>query len=197
MGASPAAAPRIISQVKAGEELGISRQRVQKLVKRWPEVEVDGGIDIERLKVLREQNADPLRQAVYQQQRKLKATSEAEAPPKPAATPKAARLAPEDSAPDLPLETADFNLARTRRERANAQLAELKAAQEAGKLIPRQEVQAREFAVARKLRDRILGFPARLQQFLGPEATKMLTEECDLLVSELQQDAARIAAEEF
>jgi hypothetical protein len=190
MAGAPAARPRIVSQVKAGEELGISRQRVQKLLKRWPEVIVDDGVDIEKLKALREENADPLRQAVYQQSRKLKAV-EVEAP-------KAAVPAPAaENQPELPLDALDFNAARTRRERANAELAQMKADQEAGRLISRQEVQAREFAIARQLRDRLTGFPARVQQFLPPEAMQMLTKEVRALIDDLQKDAERIAKEEF
>ncbi len=192
MAGAPAAQPRIVSQVKAGEELGITRQRVQKLLKRWPEVIVDGGVDIEKLKALREEQADPLRQAVYQQTRKLTATAVDEPKPKPAPIAQT-----DDAQGELPIDALDFNAARTRRERANAELAQMKADQEAGRLISRQEVQAREFAIARQLRDRLTGFPARVQQFLPPEAMQELTKEIRGLLEELQADAARIAAEEF
>lgn len=194
MAGAPEAAPRLVKRKEAAAELEISRQRVEALLKRWPDVEGPGGIDIERLKTLREKNSDPLRQAVYQQQRKLTAVAvDAPTAEKPANPPTSAS----DPEPELPLEALDFTGARTRRERANAQLAELKAAQEAGRLIPRQEVQAREFAVARNLRDRISNFPSKVQHFLTPEATQMLTKECRALIEELQKDAARIAAEDF
>jgi hypothetical protein len=49
------------------------------------------------------------------------------------------------------------------------------------------------FAIARKLRDRINGFPTKLQQFIPSEAMQMLTDECDKLIKELQADAQRVA----
>jgi hypothetical protein len=179
---------RRVTRKEAATELGVSRQRVEQLLKRWPEVEARDGIDIERLKKLREENADPLRQAVYQQTRKLEAVAEATpAAPKPQAKVSESAVGAGSS----------FTDARAARERSNARLAELKVLQEEGRLIPRDVVHAREFAVARVLRDRIIGFPAKLQQFLPPEAMQMLTEECRALVKEMQDDAARIAAQEF
>lgn len=178
-------AARRISRKVAAVELGISRQRVEQLLKRWPETETNAGVDIVELTRLRDDNADPLRRAVYEQTRKLKATQvdepEAPAPGAAAATSK----------------VSPFNDARTRREVANAQIAELKAAEESGRLIPRDEVYAREFAIARKLRDRINGFPTKLQQFMTPDAMAMLIEECRALVTELQADAERVSKDEF
>lgn len=86
-----------------------------------------------------------------------------------------------------------FADARAKRENHNAQLAEIKYLEQAGRLIPREEVRAREFDIARKLRDRILGFPARLANLLPPDAMKTIVAECNALVRELQDDAAKIA----
>jgi hypothetical protein len=54
-------------------------------------------------------------------------------------------------------------------------------------------VAAKEFAIARKLRDRIIGFPARLASIVPADAMKIITDECDALVREMQDDVATIA----
>ena len=52
-----------------------------------------------------------------------------------------------------------------------------------------------EFAIGRRLRDRILGFPARVANLVPPEAMTSLTEECEALVRELQDEVASIAVD--
>ncbi len=44
---------RVLSRKDAAAELGISRQRVEQLLDRWPQVERDAGVDIEALRRLR------------------------------------------------------------------------------------------------------------------------------------------------
>jgi hypothetical protein len=199
MGGESLEKPRLLSPAKAGAELGgISRQRVNKLVERWPQVKVDGLIDIEALRQLRSANLDPGKAAAYEQaQRRLAANAEPATRPAPpsrsfrAVEAKSPDEDPEEEQPELDFNT--FNGAKTARERANARLAEIKLAEAEGRLIDREQVIATNFAIARKLRDRINGFPTRLQQFMPPEAMQMLVDECAKLVDELQADAAKIA----
>lgn len=177
-------ATRWVSKGKAGEELGISPQRVGQLARRWPETEDERGrIDIERLKELREKNADPLRQAVYHQQRELLAGA--------AASKKSTQPAPES---ESPIDELDFNAARTRRERANARLAELKAAQESGRLIERDEVLRKEFKIARMIRDRLLALPARLAQVVPGEALRVVEDVCNDTIQQMQSDVAHFTS---
>jgi hypothetical protein len=194
---STAETARLVSPAAAGAELGgISRQRVNKLAERWPEVKIDGKIDVERLKQLRSANMDPLKQMAYQHSERSRAT-QAE-PPRPLPTrssssPDASNDADEPEQGELSLEKMDFVGVKTERERFNARLAQLRVLEEEGRLIPRDDVVAMNFAIARKLRDRISGFPTKLQQFIPAEAMQMLTDECDKLIKELQADAQRVA----
>ncbi len=173
---------RFVSRKEAALELGISRQAVEKKIKRGIILEVDGQIDIEDAKRRNAEMTDPTRRPVgASPQKKLQAPTDL-----PTRRARPTETSPHSSA-------LSFVDARAQREAANAKLAELKYAEQSGRLIPRDEVARREFAIARKLRDRIVGFPVKLQQFLTPEAARMLVEECDQLVRELQEDAARIA----
>ncbi len=77
---------------------------------------------------------------------------------------------------------------------------ELRYKQAVGKLIDRDEVKAREFAVARKLRDRLQAFPSRLAPMIpketrtpGPLLHQLVIDEFHTLIRELQEDAASIA----
>lgn len=190
-------AVRLVSPAAAGAELGgISRQRVNKLAERWPEVKVDGKIDVEKLKQLRAAHADPLKQMAWQHSERARAT-QAEPlrspPTRTSISPAAAGDADEPEQGELSLEKMDFAAVKTERERSNARLAQLRVLEEEGRLIPRDEVVAMNFAIARKLRDRIGGFPTKLQQFIPSEAMQMLTDECDKLVKELQSDAQRVS----
>lgn len=191
-----AEAVRLLSPAKAGEELGISRQRVNALADKWPEIRIDGKIDVDRLKQLRSANMDPLKQMAWQHGERSRAT-QAEpprsAPTRASSPPPVPTDADEPEQGELSLATMDFAAVKTERERSNARLAQLRVAEEEGRLIPRDAVVAINFAIARKLRDRISGFPTKLQQFIPSEAMQMLTDECDKLIKELQSDAQRVA----
>jgi phage terminase Nu1 subunit (DNA packaging protein) len=190
-------AARLLTPAAAGAELGISRQRVNKLVEKWPEAKVDGKIDIDRLRTLRDANADPLRQMAYQHSARTRA---AEAEPTRVAVPTVQKAAPAstgDQAEGEPeqgeLALMSFTEAKTARERSNARLAELKVQEQEGLLISRREVESLNFAIARRIRDRILGFPTKLQQFLPADAMPTLIDECKRLIKELAEDAERVA----
>lgn len=173
---------KLHSRAEVAEALGISRQMLEKYIARGTIVEIEKGkIDLEDARRRYATQTDPGRRL------KVVAMPAPAAAPAPAAGEPAADDATEPS-------LFDFQQARTHRENWNAKAAELKYREAAGLLIPREEVAAKEFAVARKLRDRILGFPAKVANFMPPDAMKIVTEECDQLVRELQDDAAQIAS---
>ena len=164
---------RWASRKEVAEALGVTPQRVYQLVKSGVIKETKRGIDLTAAKAAYRNSVDQSK-ANFRGKGKRK------------------------KAPVVPIkgrtgDLFDFNLARAEKEHHNARLAALKADELAGKLIPRDEVSAKEFAVARKLRDRILGWPARLAGLVPPEAMKTIVDECDQLCRELQEDAAAIA----
>jgi len=168
------------SRREVAEAIGIKRQMVEKYIARGLFKEVaPGRLVLEDCRRAYETQTDPGRRL-----RVVEATTAPAPAPEPMSGGETA------AEPGL----FDFQEARTHRENWNAKAAELKYREAAGLLIPREEVAAKEFAVARKLRDRILGFPARLANFCPPDAMKIVTDECDQLVRELQDDAAQIAS---
>lgn len=171
--------PTLHSRAQVADALGITRQMLEKYIARGTIVEIEKGkLDLEDARRRYATMTDPGRRL------RVVDVVPPEKPAEPAATPETA------GEPSL----FDFQEARTHRENWNAKTAELKYREQAGLLIPREEVAAKEFSVARKLRDRILGLPARLANFCPPDAMKIVTDECDQLVRELQDDAAKIAS---
>lgn len=188
-------ATRWLRRKEAAAELGFSRQRLEKLIKDGRIEETPAGlIDIEKAARQVERSVDPVRRAAYE------ATAPASSKPKataarrrrPYKVKRGAAVAPDDG------EQGEFVLgsyaeARAEREKANAKTARLNYERLIGTMVPRAEVVAKEFAVARMVRDRILGFPSRIANFVPGEAMKMITDECDRLIRELQDAAAKIA----
>lgn len=181
-----------VSRKEAAERCGWSRQRIEKLIKDGRVVETDEGVDLE--------------QALATKATMLNVTAAVSGDASGAGqSPSDAKLTHGDTrrayrvrrgahkTAESKGELLSFADARTKREMANAELAELKYLEASGRLISIDEVKAKEFEVARKLRDRILGFPAKVQPLLPPEAMQLIIDECDALVRELQEDASRIA----
>jgi len=159
-----------VSRRKVAEALGISRQRLEKLIREGRIDETPAGIDLEKAKAQYEASLDAGRRAAYDAGR----TGDLAAVP--------------GQGP-----VVSFAEARTRKELAHADRAELDYKIKAGLYILRDEVRAREFEIARKLRDRILGLPARIANFVPAEAMTVIVDECEALIRELQDDAAAIA----
>lgn len=182
-----------VSRKEAAAALGFTRQRLETLIKQGRIVETDAGVDLDQAQAVRATMNSAARLVVSQASAPEAPAASDAAGSAPARKPYAtARGSKKVSDPETGA-LFDFADARTRREHANAQLAVLRYQEMSGKLIPADEVKAKEFAVARKLRDRILGWPARVAQIVPPEAMKIITDECDALVRELQEDAAQIA----
>lgn len=185
-----------VGRSKLCQILEISKQRLSVLIKQGRIKEgIDGLIDVEAARRDYMATLDPDRRHRYESRARLTSPASASAPAADAAptssrTP--AKPAPAPGASEVG-ELLDFTFARTKKELANAKRAELEFSIKSGQYLPRDEVVAKEFAVARKLRDRILGFPARIQNLVSPEAMASITQECEALVRELAEDAARIA----
>ena len=101
----------------------------------------------------------------------------AAAPPTPAQLRQYIEDLPEDSIPDL-------NESRARREHYQAEKAKLEALQGRGELVPVAEVKAQAFALARGLRDGLMGIPDRLAPMLA--ATQDATQVHRLLSEEIR-----------
>lgn len=179
-----AATRKFVTRKACAVALGISRQRVEQLIKRGDIKETADGIDLV---------------AARRRHARLKQLDKAgglkAAPPKARKTkaPVAVVVTRPDPDDGPDGNVLDFAGARAKRENWNAALAEANYKKLIGALVSREEVAAKEFAVARKLRDRIIGFPSRLSNFLPPEAMRIVTEECTQLCRELLEDAATIA----
>lgn len=172
------------------EKIGVSTRRIGQLVSEGKlSAPTAKGFDLAKAVGEYQLRTDPAK-------RQAALVAKGDAARAPIAVAKPARSAPapapdddESDDPDL----FDFQEARAKREQHNADLAELKLMQARGELLRREVIVAREFEIARKLRERILGFPARLANFVPPEAMKAITDECESLVVELQEEASRIA----
>lgn len=187
--------PVYVSRKVLAERLGLTRQRVGQLIAQGKITETENGIDLERAVGEYRRNTDA--EKVEQARKRFKVVAPAAPPGASATPPTAARPAatpPADTYDEATGQVAiNFNEAKARKEHYNAELAQARLQQMTGSLIPRDEVKAKEFAVARKLRDRILGWPSRVASFVPPEAMRILTDEAEALVREMQQDAATIA----
>jgi phage terminase Nu1 subunit (DNA packaging protein) len=177
-----------VNQQTLAEKLGISARRVRQLVEEGklspPSVR---GFDIDKAIGEYHRKTDP-------QKRHAAQVAKGQVKPPPAAAkPTLSVVRPVVDDDDDDDEADEFQVARAKRERHNANLAELKELQARGDLLRRDIVVAREFEIARKLRERIMAFPARIANLVPAEAVKSIADECESLVIELQEDASRIA----
>lgn len=187
---------RLVSRKEAAAALGVTRQRLEKLIAQKRISENSDGIDLDVARREYASTLDPAKKLAWDTR-----TGRAIPPPsavlaQPARAPEAGPVgaAAVSVAAGEPVQgVLDFAKARARKEAANADIAELKFKQQLALLIPRDEVAAKEFAIARKLRDRILGLPARLASYVPPEAMKTIVDECDQICRELQDEAAGVA----
>lgn len=175
------ATQKLQSRREVADALGITRQRLEKLIGQGRITETTLGIDLALARTEYERTIDPAKRAAHES-----ATPDA---------PKRVRVGLTTVADPDTGRAVDFSEARTRKEIANAQRARLEYQIKAGHFIAREVVAAKEFAIARRLRDRILGFPARVSDLVPPEAMASLTDECEALVRELQEEAAAVAEE--
>ncbi len=160
------------------DRLGISRRRVGQLI-------AEGKITEDRV------NGIDLDKAVGEYQRKTDHAKSKVARGQPmmrAASPAPTTSSDGASATNL----FDFNEAKSKKEHWNAEAARLRFLKESGELIPRDEVERREFEIARVLRDQILGWPSRVANLVPADAIESLEKECKALVRQLEKGVREI-----
>lgn len=168
--------------------LGITTQRLGQLIREGKITEHENGIDPERAKAEYAANTDAAKREAHKSRAHFLSVVEG-GKPEPAEPPPARVTDPETGA-DL----FNFNNAKAQKEFYHAQRARLDFEIKSGALLSRDAVVAREFEVARKLRDRLLGLPPRLANFIPADAMKVVTDEIDALIREMQQDAADVVS---
>jgi hypothetical protein len=163
------------------KKLGVSRQRIAQLIKSGQidgEGE-DGLIDLDRALGQYQRNTDA---AKRHQRTDLKVV--------------ASNAAPKGGGEGQGvLQLTDLNKSKAAQAYWSARRIEQAVQQEAGQLLSRDQVVAKEFNVARLVRDRLLGFPAKCAGFMPPEALRVLEVEIEALIRELQDAAASIAVD--
>lgn len=169
--------------------LGITTQRLGQLIREGKITEHENGIDPEQAKREYALNTDAAKREAHRSRSHFLSVVEGGKPAEAAAEPVSHVKDPETGA-DL----FSFNNAKAQKEHYHAQRAKLEFEKASGALLQRDAVVAREFEVARKLRDRLLGLPARLANFVPADAMKVVTDEVDALIREMQQDAADVVS---
>ncbi len=171
----------------------VTEGAVRKAVKsgRIP-IEVDGTIDPAKANVAWERNTSPA------QQRKPEPVP---VNPAPAPTPAKSALPPVRQSPQRPTEpepgpsaagAPNYQISRAVRETYNAKLTRLDYEERTGKLLNAEDVAKDAFALARRVRDRLLNIPSRMASVLASETDSkmieaMLSQELRIALEELSQ----------
>lgn len=172
--------------------LGITTQRLGQLIREGKITEHENGIDPERAMAEYAANTDAAKREAHKSRSHFLSVVDGG---KPADAPAAAEPPPSHvKDPETGADLFNFNNAKAQKEHFLAQRARLEFEIKSGALLSRDAVVAREFEVARKLRDRLLGLPARLANFIPADAMKIVTDEIDGLIREMQQDAADVVS---
>lgn len=158
------------------DRLGISRRRVGQLIAEGKIVQTPLGIDLDK--------------AVGEYQRKTDhSKSRANRPHNLRVV--AAANSPADDAADGQGRFR-YDESRAAKEHYNAENARLRFLRDAGELIARDEVERREFAIARVIRDRLLGLPSRLADIVPAEGVQTIEHEVKALLREMQDEVRKI-----
>ncbi len=174
---------RFVKRREVCEALGISRQRLHVLIHEGRIVETARGIDLDAAIEAYRATIDPAKRASWEGATVVAPSNG----PRSGAVVDSGALDPESG------KTIDFATARTEKEIANARRAQLEYSIRSGSYLLRDVVAAKEFAIARKLRDRILGMPARVANLVPPDAMASIVDEAEALVRELQDEIAAIS----
>ena len=168
-----------ITRAELARRLDISRQRVHQLVRAGKiTLGADGLVDIDVAASEYELNTDISRRSIAAQ------TADAVA--------QDVGMQPLPQPPSGAQGRFDFHVAKARKEEYNADMSELKLLRARGELVSRDEVEAREFAIARLIRDRVLGWPAKLANYVPPDAMKTIEKEADNLIADMQLEIKRV-----
>lgn len=164
----------LLTRKELAARLGVSRQRVERLIHQGRLTEVDGKIDLDHAREVWEGIRPD-----YRTRSKVLA-QDAEDASESGAEPKVVSLT----------ESRLFNQARAKRELYKAQAAELEYKRLAGTLVERERVQAESYAAARLLDQKLSQIPRQI----GPQCAIINDPlECEQLISQ----ALTAALEEF
>lgn len=150
--------PELISAEALAKQLGVTGQAVRKAHAAGRLTSFDGKFDPAVARIQWEANRKRRR---------------ADAPMRPAEG--AGEQASSASSPSG--DGSDYWASKTRRETAEASIAEMKLAELAGRLVLRAEVERVVFTAARVLRDQLLSIPPRLGATLAPITDQRQIEE--------------------
>ena len=164
---------------------GVSDTAVHKAIKsgRIP-VEADGTIDPSKANAAWERNTSPA------QQRKPVPVKPAPDKPSPPPVRQATQRPAEPEAGSSTAGVPNYQMSRAVRETYNAKLTRLDYEERTGKLLNADDVAKEAFAIAHRVRDRLLNIPSRMASVLASETDSKAIE---LLLSQ----ELRIALEEL
>ncbi|WP_130472993.1 hypothetical protein [Candidatus Magnetaquicoccus inordinatus] len=169
----------------------ITEGAVRKAVKsgRIP-VEADGTIDPAKANVAWERNTSPAQQRKPDSVPAKPAPVPAPANPPPIRQPSQRPAEPESGpvAAGMP----NYQMSRAVRETYNAKLTRLDYEERTGKLLNAEDVAKEAFALARRVRDRLLNIPSRMASVLASETDSktiesMLSQELRIALEELAE----------
>ncbi len=171
------------------KQKGVSDTAVHKAIKsgRIP-VEADGTIDPAKANVAWERNTSPA------QQRKPEPVNPVPTPtpvhPQPIRQP-SQRSTEQDAGPSM-AGMPNYQMSRAVRETYNAKLTRLDYEERTGKLLNAEDVAKEAFALARRVRDRLLNIPSRMASVLASETDSktieaMLSQELRIALEELAE----------
>ncbi|MEO5333838.1 MAG: hypothetical protein H7839_17635 [Magnetococcus sp. YQC-5] len=179
---------------------GVSHSAVEKAIKSGRiKKEADGTIDPSGADAAWERNTSPA-----QQRKPAPAPIPVKSAPvsdKPAPTPTNPPVPPVRQPPQRPAEpeagpsTAgmpNYQMSRAVRETYNAKLTRLEYEEKTGKLLNAEDVAKEAFALARRVRDRLLNIPSRMASVLASETDSkaielLLSQELRIALEELSE----------
>ncbi|MBF0399659.1 MAG: hypothetical protein HQL90_02710 [Magnetococcales bacterium] len=171
----------------------VTEGAVRKAVKsgRIP-IEADGTIDPAKANVAWERNTSPAQQRKPEPVLVRPAPDPTPAkPPLPSVRQPSQRPAEQDAGPSV-AGMPNYQMSRAVRETYNAKLTRLDYEERTGKLLNAEDVAKEAFALARRVRDRLLNIPSRMASVLASETDSktieaMLSQELRIALEELSQ----------
>ena len=158
--ASTEQASRRVTQAELARELAVSRQAVADLVKRQVlTLDADGRVAIDHARAI---IAERIRPSAKTASAPLPTSAATTVQPATAPAPPATPPAAPPAAPHAPDTITSYHVARTLREAAEANIAQLRLAQMSGALIDRDAATQAAFTAFRTLRDNLSYIPRRV-----------------------------------
>lgn len=159
--------PNLTTIAEWAKTLGISRQSAYDAVKRCEIPVTDGKVDVEYATHL------------YQRNTRQRANGNRPDPLATGAQPGSSAGAGGAGGPESPAKVPGYDSSRARREAAEATLAELKLAEQAGQFLVKADVDAAVFEATRALRDGLMNCARRIAADVAALAT---ADECEAVI---------------